>query len=41
MGMGCGKAKKGILGSVLGLNKDGTPMSLGASVPGDWSWSTF
>ena len=29
------------MGSVFGPRKDGTPESMGQSVPRDWNWSTF
>jgi len=33
--------KRSSIGSVFGQKNQGTPESLGASVPRDWNWSTF
>ncbi|KAL3424759.1 FYVE-type zinc finger-containing protein C9B6.03 [Phlyctema vagabunda] len=35
------KGMRGAMGSVFGQKNQGTPESLGASVPRDWHWSTF
>jgi len=37
----CAGKARGAMGSVFGQKNQGTPESLGASVPRDWNWSTF
>lgn len=37
----CGSKARTSIGSVFGARKDGTPESMGQSVPRDWNWSTF
>ena len=37
----CAGNAKSAMASVFGPRKDGTPESMGQSVPRDWNWSTF